>query len=277
MMTDEERATHLQGLREKGWVRDFPFRSNGHSISSWPRGIAEGDPVPCAVYRDWEDAPDDPRMWTVSPFGYDFTSQCGTCGAWTDMYAANMDGFVGPMKPCEFKGEATVTEFTVKSGRLIIDDDLRDVFKDFNDEEENFAAYNSKLGQKQVIEYYSKMGYAYGPVGNSSPSLYRIDKNSYVIANPPYDEDNDGSTPDPSWESLGWFCTDLWAYSMADYEDYLAVGGRPIEELDAEGNWTRKVIDFPVGTYRITHHTTDVGWTEDYEGGTVYASIEKID
>lgn len=177
--------------------------------------------------------------------------------------------------PCEYEGGvAMLNVIEFKSGRVILDDDLRDVYSVPDEVEDKFASYNTSLGQAQATAASFELGCAYGPVGNSCPSLYRTGDGTYVIANPAYDDDYEVKPLNTTWVELGAFCTDLWAFSMADYDDFLVKGGTPVEENNQNG--TRVVIDFPPGTYAFVHHTGDVSFTDEGPGPTIYTSIEKI-
>lgn len=175
-------------------------------------------------------------------------------------------------------GMTTVVEIDVPSGKLICDDDLRDA-KLFNDVQEHDykdktqASYNTTVGQAQVIERSAAVGLAYGPCLNTSPSLYEIEPGKYVVASGGYDEHTDEEI-NPEGTAIAGFCTDLWAFSMADYETYLAAGGKPIEEEDQYG--TRSVIEVPPGRYRMTYHGGEAGFDYHPSGVATFAEFERI-
>lgn len=184
---------------------------------------------------------------------------------------------------CQYPdGITTIVEIDVFSGRLIIDDDLRDAStfdwdppsdEPFDPRAPRLASYNSTLGQAQAIEKCAEAGLAYAPVGNSCPTLYEIEPGKYVVANAAYDEEKDEIVNAPGKE-VGWFCTDLWAASMADYETFLAAGGTPIEE-DNHNN-TRAIIDIPPGRYRMTYHGGEKDFDGHSSGEVIYAEFEQI-
>lgn len=197
-------------------------------------------------------------------------SSCGNCG---EYIGYELVGDVAVTKTeCQYPdGITTVVEIDVLSGRLICDDDLRDV--EIFDDIEGEAGYNSTLGQAQVVEASAKVGLAYGPCLNTSPSLCELEPGKYIVANPEYDDE----TNEPV-RSLGKavanFCTDLWAFSMADYEVYLAAGGTSIEEDDHHG--TRSVVDVPPGRYRMTYHGGEKHFDAHDGGEIIFAEFEKI-
>lgn len=176
------------------------------------------------------------------------------------------------------EGFTTVIEIDVLTGQLICDDDLRDaeVFEaaqEHDYEDETQASYNSTLGQAQVIERSAAVGLAYGPCLNTSPTLYEIEPGKYVVASGWYDEDIDEEINSPG-KPVAEFCTDLWAFSMADYSTYLDAGGYHIEEDDKYG--TRTVIDIPPGRYRMTYHGGEAGFDYHAPNVVVFAEFERI-
>ncbi len=170
-------------------------------------------------------------------------------------------------------GITTKTQLTVPSGQLIVADDLRPVYNGFNDK--RFASYNTVYGQHQVIQAYAEQGCAFGPVGNSSPTLYQTGLTTYAIANVGYDEETGSGIVPSGWAGRAWICTDLWAYSIADYEDWKDRCGDDVEHYrERLGHYT--VVDVPPGTYQFTHHTGEAGFDGDADGIVVYADIRRL-
>lgn len=185
-------------------------------------------------------------------------------------------------EPCLYPdGITTVVEVAFPSGRIIVTDDLRPVYDWREPDGAPFPSYNSALGQHQAIMAMAAQGCAYGPVQNTCPNLYRLAApGKFVIASPAYSEDEDdwgecelGFTASEydGAEKIAGVCTDLWAYSICDHDDYLARGGDP-ENLK---RWTWTVVDAAPGVYRFTHHTGERAF--DYDARElIFADIERI-
>ncbi|MEV7123916.1 hypothetical protein [Kitasatospora griseola] len=232
-------------------ITTLPLDSNGHVIAS-------NDDNTVTVYE-----PDEfvrlPRLIAG------IYSRCAQCGEQPEV---EVEGdAVRAQSPCALPdGITTAITLEVPSGKLVVEDDLRHVYRCGDGD---FADYNSVLGQAQVIEAMAAIGCAYGPVGNSCPGLYRTGEDTYVIASPRYDEDDNPSLPEK--DRLAGIVTDLWAYSIADLEDFKRRGG----DVDALG-WTATVVDVPPGTYRFTHHTGEVGFDHYADDTVVFAHIERV-
>ncbi|ATM24504.1 hypothetical protein SMD44_p10005 (plasmid) [Streptomyces alboflavus] len=195
-------------------------------------------------------------------------NRCGFCDE-RPVYRVT-DKTIKVESPCPYPDGLT-TEITLKvpSGKVIVTDDLRSVY---SCDDSGFASYNSALGQAQVVHAMAAVGCAYGPVGNSCPGLYRTGPDTYIIARPGYDEDD---TPDPAfsrYDFLAGITTDLWAYSIADFEHWKSRGGDP----DKLG-WDVSVVDITPGTYRFTHHSGEHDFNPDVPGTVTFAHVERID
>jgi hypothetical protein len=75
--------------------------------------------------------------------------------------------------------------------------------------------------------------------------------------------------PSPAPERLAGICTDLWAYSIADFEDWKSRGGDPTTL-----GWTRTVVDIRPGVYEFTYHGGEADF--DYDApNLVFAEIKR--
>jgi hypothetical protein len=196
-------------------------------------------------------------------------SDCWYCGRHLRLKIED-DG-IRATNPCEWPDGVTMSiRLAVPSGKLVVDDDLRPIYDGFSDD---FLTYNSLAGQAQVVHAMAALGCAYGPVGNTCPSLYRTGDGTYVIATLAWNDDEDSDEEEiipEGWTELAGICTDLWAYSIADHDDFLSRGG----SLESPGD-TRSVVEVPAGTYRFTHHTGERSFKENETEPTIYAHIER--
>jgi hypothetical protein len=179
--------------------------------------------------------------------------------------------------PCPLpEGITTVITLKVPSGKIVVADDLRPVYDGFD--HDGLASYNSALGQHQVIEAMAAEGCAYGPVGNSCPGLWRTGEDTYEIVSGVWDEewadedDEPPASPRKPEDKLASICTDLWAYSIADYDDWVAKGGDLKEVERGHVN----VADIEPGVYEFTHHTGEKDFDHWVAGELVFAHIRKI-
>lgn len=196
----------------------------------------------------------------------DANSRCAVCD-WHPRFEI-AEGRVRATEPCTLPdGITTVVDVAFPSGKIIVTDDLRPVY----DWDEGSASYNSALGQAQAIKAMAALGCAYGPVGNSCPSLWRTGNDSYVIARGDWDDDTDWPRLSiPGAKAVASICTDLWAYSIADYEDWKSKGGDPSTVA-----WNRMVVDVIPGVYRFMHHTGERGFDRDADE-VIFAHVERV-
>ncbi|MFB6887204.1 hypothetical protein ACFCY8_41020 [Streptomyces noursei] len=178
------------------------------------------------------------------------------------------DSAVHVQEPCPYPdGITTKITIDVPSGKLLVTDNLRPVF---NWDDNAIADYSSTLGQAQAAEAMAAVGCAYGPVGNSCPGLYRTSPDSYIIARPHYDDDDNPSIPVSTRLATIW--TDLRAYSIADLEHWKAKGGDPAKLL----GWTHTVVDVQPGTYQFIHHSGERGFDRKAAETVTFAHVERI-
>lgn len=234
-------------------VKTLPLKPNGHEL-------AHNDGNEVTVFLD-------ALAHGLGPWVSGAMSYCATCGEAPE-YRVTEEA-VHVVTPCAYpNGITTVITLAVPSGKIIINDDLRDVYAARGD---GFASYNTSRGQAQVIEAMAAIGCAYGPVGNSCPGLYQLlGEGRYVIASPAYDDDDEPIGDLATAKDLASICTNLWAYSIADYEDWKAKGGDPEMLKFAD------TVDVPPGVYQFTHHTGENGFDHYAAGEVIFAHIERI-
>jgi len=131
---------------------------------------------------------------------------CYDCGDWMRW---EFDGVtLRARSECKFKNglQPTVFDLNIPSGRLIVANDLRDLFRiagDYN--------VNTTLGLVQTTEKYAEAGLAHGFVGNTCPGVYKLSgKNTHFVLGP---------GPYPGCRRVAGVCTDLWWYSICDGDE----------------------------------------------------------
>jgi hypothetical protein len=209
---------------------------------------------------------------------------CPECGAKlfyvTDGVSLKVEG-----PPCPCPEGLTETKFTlnVPSGKLVAANDLRQWFPITDDWNINY-----KFGTKKTIEAYAEVGMAHGFVGNSCPSIYRMsDSTINIVSVYEKDEDeenyNDKIISEPVDDHLttqygtkvGGICTDLWWYSVVDFDDFkdrwkkFKGNDKDFEEFLAD---SCDVIDVSPGLYEVIHNMS----YNDYGDDHCYASMSRI-
>ncbi|MHA2279616.1 MAG: hypothetical protein ACXAC5_01810 [Promethearchaeota archaeon] len=123
-----------------------------------------------------------------------------------------------PTTECKYPdGMVTEFELNVPSGKIVCKDDLRSWFDyhgDFN--------INSSMGTMLATLEMAKIGCAHGFVGNSCPGIYRQANDIYIIANGAYTDEewSDENYVAPEGKHVAGICTDLWWYSLVDYDEF---------------------------------------------------------
>lgn len=213
--------------------------------------------------------------------GSAYDLECPYCGT-KPKFAFDGTAFILIADPCPRpEGIPTTTfELNVPSGKIVMDDDLRQWFP--TDAEFDI---NKTLGIHLQILDYAKAGFACGFVGNSCPAVFKTG-DKFTVGNWLDEIHKPGSDPDdydyienpdecPWGEKVGSICTDLWWYSIADYDDFK----RRFAHYTPDGNfeewfkhWTHHVADVKPGVYRFTHYTE-----VDRDAGTVvYCEFEWV-
>lgn len=133
--------------------------------------------------------------------------------------------------------------FTCKfktTGKIIVENDLRHFY-----EEKEFDV-NSIKGIVQTIEHYSNQEMLHGFVGNSCPTLYISPDKDMIHVGAQYDHKDDKLILPEGYTELAWVCTDLWWYSIADYETFMKENPNACDE-----DFT--IVEIPAGTWELEH------------------------
>jgi hypothetical protein len=151
------------------------------------------------------------------------------------------------------------TEIDCPSGKLVVSDDLRMFFPEFDGRNSDHSIDTMK-GRHDYMREYEKLGMAHGYVGSTDPSVWRPDDGRYFIANAGVVEtEEDCFEPIEKMNHLTKLCeidTYLWWYSMADLK-MLEGRGFTGEINDFHGV---SVIDVEPGRYRfktLSHMTEE--------------------
>ncbi|GAA1623960.1 hypothetical protein GCM10009733_020750 [Nonomuraea maheshkhaliensis] len=191
--------------------------------------------------------------------------RCAFCDQWPTFNIT--EAVVAVRDPCPYPdGITTTITFNIPSGKLLVADDLRPIY-DWYDT--NFASYSSAIGKAQAIKAMAAIGCAFGPASNCGLGLYRTGPDNYIIATPTYDDDDNPSIAEDT--QLAKICTDLWAYSMVDFQAWKTRGGDP-----AKLGYGDTVVDIPPGTYQVVHHSGERGFEWDIAETVVWAHMERI-
>lgn len=176
------------------------------------------------------------------------------------------------VNPCKHPNGHPAYEFelNVPSGKMVVGNDFRDKF----DITGNYDI-NTLVGMAKTSFAYAKIGMAHAFVGNTCPGVYRISNDKFVIGTcvEKFNEDDDKDEivpPVAGAERVGGICTDLWWYSIVDYDDYVKAYGVPTKKdrfID--------VVDCKPGVYKF-HHQYHLVNDDNYDEPKVYTKIAWI-
>lgn len=170
-------------------------------------------------------------------------------------------------------GLDSVVHLDVPSGRIIVNDSLYPVYDvDLPDS----PSYNSVAGRVLHNERMARLGCAHGYVGNTSPSLVSTAPGRFVVATfaPDAASGEEGHLA-VAGDVLAHICTDLWAYSVADHDDYL-VRAAAHDPADLERHRHATVVDVEPGTYRFRNVTGRAGVDVHDGWPQVFAYIDLV-
>jgi hypothetical protein len=148
----------------------------------------------------------------------------------------------------------TIFELNVPSGTLVVGNDFRGHFRILGDFD-----INGLEGTRKTIAAMAAIGCAHGYVGNSCPGVYQTRPDTFIIAVP-------GEEEEPVGTQVASICTDLWWYSIVDYDEFKRRG--------CEGKYDdAQLVSTKPGVYRFTHHHSE---TSNYEKSHIYTQIEWV-
>jgi len=195
--------------------------------------------------------------------------QCPLCGKDT---AWETNGFViRVVDDCPYpEGAVYSWELNVPSGKLVIANDFRDKFTIIDD-----YNVNALEGCIQTTFGYAEVGMSHAYVGNSCPGVHKKNEKEFIIGS--YWEEDDDDVDEKYKSDLGSefngtervasICTDLWWYSIVDYNQFVERYGVPHEQAHLD------IVDCEPGVYEFLH----VGNVLDTEKNpSIYTYFHKV-
>lgn len=166
----------------------------------------------------------------------------------------------------------------VPSGKLVVDNDLRDLFPDVEDMP-HIDGQGVQFWMKAYTEAYGKIGLLHGYVGNSCPSVYKYGDTLY-IGNQPSDVEWSEykkrpfvAHPQIPGKRVAGVCTDLWWYSICDHDEFIRRGGKVNRSVHPWQN--PDIVKVRPGRYVLSHHWPFTDGKDSYrEKRMVYATIK---
>jgi hypothetical protein len=182
---------------------------------------------------------------------------CFFCGEEGFTTETNGQGIRFAGKPCKFPNGLPPTEWelNVPSGKLVVANDLRDLFPLTKDDDFDT---NTTIGCRQTTLTYAANGLSHAFIGNSCPGVFKCGDGLFKISNPPSEEEFNGRKyvtiePAPKFEGerVAGICTDLWWYSICDHEEFK----RRLKHFKLKTkDFQIEIIDLKPGVYRFRHN-----------------------
>jgi len=174
-----------------------------------------------------------------------------------------------------FKPKPIEIAIDIPSGRIAFSNDLRFAYP-ISDDKGSPQNADGPLWQKIITEGYGEAGLFHGYVGNSCPSIHRHN-GVLIIGNPSYDSKSWETRDDLPGKHLGGVITDLWWYSIADYDDLAAhiyQAGGNIGDIRLDG-----VAEVKPGRYILRHYYPYFGKShiKHNDGVEIYATLHRSD
>ena len=202
---------------------------------------------------------------------------CSCCGKKDLRFETNAKELRIVGEPCKFpKGlPHTEWEINVPSGKLVIANDLRELFP--IPSKEDFDV-NTSFGCRQTALAYAENGLGHAFIGNSSPGVYQCGDGTYKIANPPSDQDWNGKAwvkikPKPKFDGkrVASICTDLWWFSICDYNEFKLRCKRFNLKPEQFGI---EIVKVKSGVWRFRHD--EGARNQETPGECVYTRFERV-
>lgn len=161
--------------------------------------------------------------------------ECGECGELISFETNGIEVRCANLCPYPHGLPAYEIELNVPSGKFVVANDLRPYFPIIGD-----YNVNKTICCKQTSDKYAQAGMAHMNVGNTCPGMFRINDGSFVIGTVRKQNPVKGS------RCVAGICTDLWWYSIADYDQFLIRAKR-------KPNNDEQIVICKPGVYRFKH------------------------
>jgi hypothetical protein len=123
-------------------------------------------------------------------------------------------------------------ELNIPSGKMVVANDLRDHWRITGDYNVNLTA-----NCKKTTEKYAEVGMAHAFISNTCAGVYKVNDKKFEIG-----------CGLKKRKRVGGICTDLWWYSIVDYDDFVKRVGDP-----KKANMMIDVVKCKPGVYRFRH------------------------
>jgi hypothetical protein len=164
----------------------------------------------------------------------------------------------------------------VPSGRLLMDDDLRETYEELPYDRVDAPDVNHTKGVRLCSENYARQGMMHFFVGNSCPGIRKLKPG--LIEAGHFAED----APDQG-EGVGSICTDLWWFSAVDYDLFKE---RLLREEDTTSEKVEKylkhvekmgaLVEVTPGDYRCTSYFHIDSYQDEEGKDQVYLRMERV-
>lgn len=122
--------------------------------------------------------------------------------------------------PCTYKGDKSTLKYDIKiktpSKKIVIFNSPYS-FIELERKDQYTVSICSTEGKIKESKLYEDENIGFLPVGNSSPVIFK--KNNEIVIGSIYEEEHDEML-DKGYKELGYVCTDLWWYTVMDFEQF---------------------------------------------------------
>lgn len=197
----------------------------------------------------------------VEPFRVDSKNdldECANCGQRSHLMCDGERLYFS--EPCSRPDGMTIEfELNVPSGKIVAADDLRAWFKIYGSFYVNYP-----IECERTSKAYENIGCAHAMVGNTCPDVFKITDEKFCIASIRSEDDLPGTV-------VASITTDLWWYSLVDYDEFMRRSSTTPEEHGLD------VFDVQPGVYRFRHFTHDRKAIPDRDADRViFAEFERV-